>query len=316
MGVVDQFDRSAGVLTRSTRKLGANSEDFKCLAFATRCGWDSRAPENCKLNHYRNGCQIDLRARQAVVKCATKLMAWSKTRKAVVWGCLVMVVLIAITLILQWHNIATRMMVSSGERAVANHIATPIDLTAQYAVPASAFESSSGFWGDVPWEFQVFHYVPLQIDGIIYLWGAGNAKSGNVFPEEVLGIPVNQKFETLYVYHCTFYGSQKNTPVYDLVFRYEDGDSATNTIRYGVDTLDFNSPGGKKIVGPSSPSSKVAWVGSSFTPDGKHPLLFSLTAIKNPRPATKVTSIDLHSSKNQSAGVIFAMTAGPAGLMK
>src|SRR5208282_3456990 len=144
----------------------------------------------------------------------------------------------------------------------------------------------------------------------------GNAKAGNVFPEEVLGIAVNQKFETLYVYHCTFYGSPKNTPVYDLVFRYEDGDSATNTIRYGVDTLDFNTPGGKKIVGPSGHDTKVAWVGSSFTPDGKHPLLFSLTAIKNPRPSITVTSIDLFSSKNQSAGVILAMTAGPAGLMK
>jgi hypothetical protein len=243
-------------------------------------------------------------------------MAWSKTKKAIVLGTVVLLVLAATTLVLQWHNIADRMMVAAGERAVANHIATPIDLTGQYAVPASAMEASSSFWGDVPWEFQVFHSVPLQIGGIIYLWGAGNTKAGNVFPEEVSGIPVNQKFEALYVYHCTFYGSQKDTPVYEMVFRYDDGESATNIIRYGTDTLDFNSPGGKKVIGPSGPNSKVAWIGSSFTPDGKHPLLFSLTAIKNPRPTTQVTSIDLYSSKNQSAGVIFAMTAGPAGLMK
>ena len=243
-------------------------------------------------------------------------MALSKTKKAIVWGAVVVLALAVTILVLQWHNIANQMMVTAGERAVANHIATPLDLTGQYAATAQAFESSSGFWGDVPWEFQVFHYVPLQIDGIIYLWGAGNAKAGNVFPEEVLGIPVNQKFEALYVYHCTFYGSLKDTPVYDMVFRYEDGESATNTIRYGVDTLDFNSPGGKKVLGPSGPNSKVAWIGSSFTPDGKHPLLFSLTAIKNPRPTTKVASIDLYSCKNQSSGVIFAMTAGPAGMMK
>ena len=162
----------------------------------------------------------------------------------------------------------------------------------------------------------MFRHVPLQINGIMCLWGAGNAKAGNVFPEQILGIAVNQKFETLYVYHCTFYGSPKNTPVYDLVFRYEDGDSATNTIRYGIDTLDFNTRGGKKIVGPSGPNTKVAWVGSSFTPDGKHPLLFSLTAVKNPQPSLKVTSIDLYSSKNQSAGAILAMTTGPSGLMR
>lgn len=244
-------------------------------------------------------------------------MVWSKTKKAVVWGAVVVVLgSVATMLFLNWSSIAERMMVKEGERAVAKHIATPIDLTSHYGAPAFALENSSGFWGEVPWEFQVFRHVPLQIDGIIYLWGAGNAKNGNIFPEEVTGIPVNQKVDTLYVYHCTFFGSAKNTPVYDLVFRYADGESATNTIRYGVDTMDFNTSGGKALKGPSGPNTKVGWTGSSFTPDGKHPLLFSLTGIKNPRASVQVTSIDLFSSKNQSAGVIFAMTAGPAGMMR
>jgi hypothetical protein len=248
-------------------------------------------------------------------KSAPKTMAWTKTKKAIVWGAAVLLGSVAVTLFLQRHNIADWMMIAGGKRAVANHVATPVDLTGSYAVPASVLENSSGFWGEIPWEFQVFQHVPLQIDGIIYLWGAGNAKAGNVFPEEVLGIAVNQKFETLYVYHCTFYGSPKNTPIYDLVFRYENGDSATNTIRYGIDTIDFNTAG-KKTVPPSSPNTKVGWTGSSFTPDGRRPLLFSLTAIKNPQPSLKVASIDLFSSKNQSAGVILAMTAGPSRLMK
>jgi hypothetical protein len=244
-------------------------------------------------------------------------MTWTKTKKTMVWGTVVVVLgAVGITLFLQRDNIANRMMIASGERAVAKHIVTPVDLTGHYATPAFALENSSSYWGEVPWEFQVFHHVPLQIDGIMYLWGAGNARGGAVYPEEILGIAVNQKFETLCVYHCTFYASPKNTPVYDLVFRYENGDSATNTIRYGVDTLDFNTPGGKKIVGPSGHNTKVAWVGSSFTSDGKHPLLFSLTAIKNPQPSLKVTSIDLFSCKKQSAGVVLAMTAGPSGLMK
>jgi hypothetical protein len=242
-------------------------------------------------------------------------MAWSKTKMAIVGGAVLVLASVATTVFLQRQNIADWMMVAGGKRAVAKHIATPVDLTSYYGAPASAFEDSSGFWAEIPWEFQVFRHVPLQIDGIIYLWGAGNAKSGAVYPEEVTGIAVNQKFETLYVYHCTFYGSPKNTPVYDLVFRYEDGDSATNTIRYGVDTIDFNTAG-KRTAPPSSPNTKVGWVGSSFTTDGKRPLLFSLTAIKNPRPTIKVASIDLFSSKNQSAGIILAMTAGPAGMMK
>ena len=176
-------------------------------------------------------------------------MAWTNTKKAVVWGSVVVVLAaVGLALYLERHNIADRMMIASAKRAVAKHIVLPLDLTGQYAQPASSLEDSSSYWGEVPWEFQVFCHVPLQIDGIIYLWGAGNARSGAVYPEQVFGIPVNQKFETLYVYHCTFFNSPKDTPVYDLVFRYENGESATNTILYGVDTLDFNTPGGKRIV--------------------------------------------------------------------
>jgi hypothetical protein len=245
-------------------------------------------------------------------------MAWSKakTKVAVAGGIALIVASVAIILFLERQNISDWMTVNAGKRAVAKHIATPIDLTGHYTTPASALEDSSSFWGEIPWEFQVFRHVPLQIDGILCLWGAGNAKAGANYPEEVTGIAVNQKFEALYVYHCTFYNSPKNTPVYDLVFRYADGESATNTMLYGVDTMDFNTAGGKNIRGPSGNNTKVAWVGSSFTADGKHPLLFSLTAVKNPRPSFTVTSIDLFSSKNQSAGIILAMTAGPSGMMK
>ena len=247
-------------------------------------------------------------------------MTWTKTKKAVVWGSVVVVVAAGGTaLYLKRQNISDWMTVTAAQRAVTKHVATPIDMTGHYAVPASALENSSSYWGQVPWRFQVFHHVPLQIDGIIYLWGAGNARAGAVFPKEVTGIAVNLKFETLYVYHCTFYNSPNYTPVYDLVFRYADGDSATNTIQYGVDTMDFNTPGGKAIKdikGPSSPSTKIGWIGSSFSADGKHPLLFSLTALNNARPDATVTSIDLFSSKKQSAGVILAMTAGRSDLMK
>jgi hypothetical protein len=239
-------------------------------------------------------------------------MAWTNTKKAGVLGTVVLLAMVAIVL---RHKIANQIARADGRRAIANHMAAPLDLTGNYIRSTANFYKSP-IWKAVPIGFQVFDHVPLQIDGYMLLWGEGNAQSGAVFPEQVLGIPVNQRFETLYVYHCTFYGSPNNTPVYDLVFRYEDDDSVTNTIRYGVDTLDFNSPGGKKIKGPTGPNSKVAWVGGSFTPDGKRPLLFCLTAINNPKPFLKVTSIDLFSCKNKSAGVILALTTGRSGLMK
>jgi len=246
-------------------------------------------------------------------------MAWTKTKTAIVGGTVLLLASVATTLYLKRQDISDWMTIHGGERAVAKHIANPIDMTGHYTTPASSLEGSSGYWGEMPWEFQVFDHVPLQIDGMLCLWGAGNARSGAVYPESATGIPVNLKFDTLYVYHCTFYNSPKYTPVYDLVFRYDDGTSATNTVQYGVDTMDFNTPGGKAIKdikGPSGHNTKIGWIGSSFTADGKHPLLVSLTAMKNPRPDATVATIDLFSSKNQSAGIIFAMTAGPAGMMK
>jgi hypothetical protein len=43
--------RSAGVLTRSTRDPKPAAGNFKALPAATRCGWDSRAPNNYKPEH-------------------------------------------------------------------------------------------------------------------------------------------------------------------------------------------------------------------------------------------------------------------------
>jgi hypothetical protein len=242
-------------------------------------------------------------------------MAWTNTKKAGVFGTVVLLVMVAATVIVFRHKIANQIALAGGRRAVANHTAVPLDLNDIYDRSASTFQKSP-VWEDTPIGFQVFHHVPLQIDGYQLLWGEGNAQTGGVFPEQVIGIAMNQKFETLYVYHCTFYGSPNNTPVYNLVFRYEDDYSVTNTIRYGIDTLDFNTPGSIKNARPTGTNSKVAWVGGSFTPDGKRPLLFCLTAIENPKPFLQVKSIDLISCKNRSAGVILALTAGRSGLMK
>jgi len=242
-------------------------------------------------------------------------MARTNTKRAGVYGTVVLLALVLITVIVFRHKIASEFARAGGRRAIANHLAAPLDLNDISDGSASTFHKSP-VWKGAPIGFQVFDHVPLQIDGFQLLWGAGNAESGAVFPEQVLGIAVNRRFETLYVYHCTFFGSTNNTPVYDLVFRYDDDYSVTNTIRYGVDVIDFNTRGSIPDAAPTGTNSKVAWVGGSFTPDGKRPLCFILTAIENPKPFLLVKSIDLYSCKNRSASVILAMTTGKSGLMK
>jgi hypothetical protein len=196
--------------------------------------------------------------------------------------------------------------------------ATPVDMTASYTTPASSFDHITQFpaWTTVPRGLHVFGNVPFQIGGMICLWGGGNADQGLVFPEQCLGIVVNQKFDTLYVYHGAFYTSPTGTPVYELVFRYADGSSATNQILYGTDVLDWYTARGQPVAGPTGPNSKLAWHGDASANAPVQPVRFCLTAVKNRKPAVEVTAIDLFSCKSRTAPCILAFSTTPTGAKK
>ena len=234
-----------------------------------------------------------------------------------VWGAAVVLVLAAAMVFVFRHKIADHLVLVGEERAIANHTATPVDLTGNFIASANYFDFlTTPGWKTVPRWFQVFDHVPLEIDGIICLWGGRSAQGGLVFPEQVLDIGVNRKFQTLYVCHGAFFSSPNKTPVYEVVFRYVDGSSVTNQLLYGSDVLDWNVKRSGTAKGPTGPHSKVAWEGGTFTPGRKEPLRFCLTAIENPQPSLEVTSIDLFSCKSRSAPCILAMTTGRSGLMK
>jgi hypothetical protein len=219
--------------------------------------------------------------------------------------------------IFKWLRDPHRVAAAKREGIIARHLAEPLEMTGHVQTPASYFEKMTQFpWKYVPIGDQIYCNVPLQIDGMNCLYGEGNERAGQKFPEVLTGIPLNQTFDTLYVYHGAFYVSPKGTPVYDIVFRYEDGTSATNEILYGEDVLDWYAKGGEKAAGPTATRSRLAWHGGAGPGEGKQPLRFCLTAVENPNPATMVTSVDLYSCKNQSAACILAMTPGRAGLMR
>jgi len=243
-------------------------------------------------------------------------MTWTRLKKLVTAGALVLLVAVTGALIIFRHPLQKQLTLAAGKRAIAHQIAVPVDLTANYTTPASRFDHITAFpaWKTVPRGFQVFDHVPLQIEGMICLWGEANAtKLKIVFPEQILGIQVQKQFETLYVYHGSFFTSPEHTPVCAVVFRYEDGSSATNQMLYGDDILDWTTNGREPVAVPSSPRSQMAWLGGSFSPAKKRPLRLCLTAIENPQ--LTVTSIDLFSCQSQTAACIMAMTTGRSGLM-
>ena len=210
---------------------------------------------------------------------------------------------------------------SASSSAADKNSALPVDLTDYYTTSASGFDQITDFpaWKSVPRGTQLFDQVPFEIGGMFCLWGQGCAQRRPpvIFPEAVTGIRLNRKFETLYVYHGSFYSSPAGTPVCDVVFHYEDGSTVTNRMLYGDDFLDWtvNYRGGTAIK-PTDSNSKLAWVGGSYFVDKIQPLTFCLTAIKNPRPQMPVVSVDFYSLKSRTAAVIMALTTGQPGLMQ
>jgi hypothetical protein len=242
-------------------------------------------------------------------------MKWLKTRTFIRIASAIVLLLAAFGIFefLKWYRDPQRIALAKGEAIMAKHQAEPVDMTGYVQTSADRFADITSFpaWGFVPTGTQTFDNVPLEIDGMICLYGEGNASKGLTFPEELTGIAINKKFQTLYVYHASFFGSPPGTPVYDIVFRYDDGTSATNKILYGEDVLDWYGH-----VKPTAARSKVAWRGMADLGKKKQPLQFCLTAVENPYPDTTVTAIDLFSCKSRTAACIHAFTTGKAGLMK
>ena len=192
--------------------------------------------------------------------------------------------------------------------------ATPLDLSKIYTMPAASFEKVTRYpWKIVPRGTQTFANIPLELGGAMFLWGERNAKNGMVYPERIEAVPVNKSFETLYIYHSGFFEGKEGEVVYDVVFQYEDGASASEHIVNGEDLRDWYVNDPKSVLQPSGPRSTLAWSGA----DEKGQVVrYCLTAVQNPHPTTAVKSLDFVSAKGQTAGCILGLTVGKSGLLK
>ncbi|MCI0361305.1 MAG: hypothetical protein L0211_22715 [Planctomycetaceae bacterium] len=193
-----------------------------------------------------------------------------------------------------------------------------LDLSKVLLMKAENFEKSTRHpWPAVPRGSQNFAGVPVDIQGATMLWGQRNADAGLAYPEQITGIGCQQKFETLYILHATFYEAAAGQPAFDVVLNYQGGEKQTDTILCGEDSRDWyiNNPY-EKDLGPSSKRSTLAWTGKGKAGDREQAIRFCLTAIENKQPDRPVATIDLVSSKQQTAGCILAITVGKAGLLK
>src|SRR6266404_6463901 len=116
----------------------------------------------------------------------------------------------------------------------------PVDLRPFYDKDDSF--DSPGCWQAVPRGLQTLGNVPFKIAGLIQLWGEGPAGIGRNYRESVEGIPATGKFQAIYVLHGSSFTTAEGTSIAEVVFRYADGSSATNSILYGTDVRDWWQP--------------------------------------------------------------------------
>ena len=237
----------------------------------------------------------------------------------------------------QRKSILTGIVVATALASFAAAIATaadpvPLDLSKFVLMKADDFaKSMRNPWPAVPRGSQTFVGVPVQIQGATILWGQRNADAGARFPESITGIPCQQRFETLYLLHATFYEGAPGEPSFEIVLNYQTGDKQagdkqsgekqngekqTDTILCGDDSRDWYVKAADKMLGPSAKRSTLAWTGAGKAGDRDQKIRFCMTAIENKSPDRLVTTIDLVSSKKQTAGCILAITVGKAGLLK
>ncbi|HEV3237450.1 MAG TPA: hypothetical protein VGZ25_10705 [Gemmataceae bacterium] len=159
---------------------------------------------------------------------------------------------------------------------------------------------------------QTFEGITFQISGDIIQLGS---KIRTDDPEKVEGIKIGKTFDKLHIVQATCYGGGPNvagtssyledgTEIGEYKVHYDDKSVETIPIAYGVDVRDWWFREDEK--GPSR--AKVAWKGENeASKKFDCGVRLYLMTWKNPKPDTKVVSIDFIGNKEKTVVAPFCM---------
>ncbi|MCW5557347.1 MAG: hypothetical protein KIT22_05895, partial [Verrucomicrobiae bacterium] len=174
------------------------------------------------------------------------------------------------------------------------------------------YQDNPATWAQIPKGDQVFFGVPFEITGLIRLAGTGGERFNEwYFRPKVEGIPIARPFARLYLLHSTSYFSDIGRTIALVRLNYSDGTSADLPIRYGYQVLNDWRQRYESTSLLRDSDSRVAWTGETASlAEYGNSFRFCLSSLKNPYPKKTVRTVDLISTRSESAEVIAGMAVG------
>jgi hypothetical protein len=160
----------------------------------------------------------------------------------------------------------------------------------------------------LPAGYKTFDGVRFNVAGLIQLADGNDVnQTNNQYPASIEGIPVNRFCRYIHFLHGTARGVVDQTVVATLVLHYVDGTTAKLDIIYGQQVYDWWFTGSSDL--PLAGNTKVAWVGENpaATSKGYRIRVFK-TSFLNPKPATRIETVDFVSVLTPSAPFLLALT--------
>ena len=146
--------------------------------------------------------------------------------------------------------------------------------------------------------------IPFQIDGFIQLSGkVSHEKTGQSFPESVVGIPVGATSKRMHFLQSSSWRGAEGSVIGTYRVHYADGDVATIPIVYGHSVVDWWFTKGD----PLPTHAPIAWNGANErTEDLGHLIQLYAFSWVNPRPDEPIATLDFVSLGEESAPVLMA----------
>jgi hypothetical protein len=159
----------------------------------------------------------------------------------------------------------------------------------------------------IPSGISDFYGVKFDVRGIIQLASNVSYEKSHIhYPDEIIGISVNNVADSLCFLHSSAWESEKGTAVVDIVVHYANNQKKTITIKNQIDVEDWWFHPQNSIFPVNA---KLAWEGSnSRVKDLGFVLkLYRYTWI-NPIPNIEISSIDLISAMNDTGYMLYGIT--------